>query len=81
MASLCVVLGAGFMQDPYAVSLLGLSFWMSGAASLWVLNGFLLKFINIYEIHGIFVEVRWPFLLLLPQIMMEPISLLEFFLP
>jgi hypothetical protein len=32
MASLCVVLGAGFMQDPYAVSLLGLSFWMSGAA-------------------------------------------------
>lgn len=32
MALLCVVLGAGFMQGPYAALSLGLSFWMSGAA-------------------------------------------------
>lgn len=33
-ALLCVALGAGFMQGPYAASLTRLSFWMSGAALL-----------------------------------------------
>lgn len=31
--AVCVALGAGFMQGPCAVSLSGLSFWMSGTAS------------------------------------------------